>query len=141
MFSSSRGTSRLRYAVPAGVASLSLLLAACGGDSSGGSDSGAPAAGALDKASGVTTVSFWHAMDGKNAEQVVRGTIRRMGDGVRKLDGGRFALSLIEPESTPTPIARPVDPESLCHICGDTVASFTPAAQPVCSAHTEGMTA
>jgi sn-glycerol 3-phosphate transport system substrate-binding protein len=68
VFSSSRGTSRLRYAVPAGVASLSLLLAACGGDSSGGEAAGAPAAGALDKASGVTTVSFWHAMDGKNAE-------------------------------------------------------------------------
>ncbi|SES38847.1 carbohydrate ABC transporter substrate-binding protein, CUT1 family [Pedococcus cremeus] len=72
MFSSSRGTNRLRYAVPAGVASLSLLLAACGGDSSGGEASGAPAAGALDKASGVTTVSFWHAMDGKNAEVLTK---------------------------------------------------------------------
>jgi sn-glycerol 3-phosphate transport system substrate-binding protein len=72
VFSSSRGTNRLRYAVPAGVASLSLLLAACGGDSSGGEASGAPAAGALDKASGVTTVSFWHAMDGKNAEVLTK---------------------------------------------------------------------
>ena len=76
MFSSSRGTARragrLRYAVPAGVASLSLLLAACGGDSSGDEASGAPEAGALDKASGVTTVSFWHAMDGKNAEVLTK---------------------------------------------------------------------
>ncbi|MDF2145688.1 ABC transporter substrate-binding protein [Knoellia sp. p5-6-4] len=75
MFSSSRGTARparLRYAVPAGLASLTLLLAACGGDSAGGDAAGAPEAGALDKASGVTTVSFWHAMDGKNAEALTK---------------------------------------------------------------------
>jgi sn-glycerol 3-phosphate transport system substrate-binding protein len=75
VFSSSRGPGRqrrLRYAVPAGVASLSLLLAACGGDSAGGGAAGAPEAGALEKASGVTTVSFWHAMDGKNAEVLTK---------------------------------------------------------------------
>ena len=44
MFSTSRGTARaarLKYAVPAGLASLSLLLAACGGDSAGGEAAGA----------------------------------------------------------------------------------------------------
>jgi sn-glycerol 3-phosphate transport system substrate-binding protein len=69
--STSRATRprRLRYTVPAGIAAASLLLAACGGGdsgSSGGQD--APGADALKDVKGVTTVSFWHAMDGKNAE-------------------------------------------------------------------------
>ena len=69
---------RLRYAVPAAVATASLFLAACGGgsdDGGGGGDGGsggAPAADVLDKASGVTTVAFWHAMDGTNAEALTK---------------------------------------------------------------------
>ncbi|WP_147063953.1 ABC transporter substrate-binding protein [Knoellia locipacati] len=71
---------RLRYAVPAVVASASLFLAACGGGSSSddggdggnGGNGGAPAADVLDKASGVTTVAFWHAMDGTNAEALTK---------------------------------------------------------------------
>lgn len=59
----------LRYAVPAGVLATSLVLAACGGGDGSSSDgAGAPKAGVLKDAKGVTTVSFWHAMDGKNAE-------------------------------------------------------------------------
>ncbi|KGN31638.1 glycerol-3-phosphate ABC transporter substrate-binding protein [Knoellia sinensis KCTC 19936] len=61
--------------MPAVALSASLALAACGSDSGsgdgGGGDGGsggAPAADVLDKATGVTTVSFWHAMDGTNAE-------------------------------------------------------------------------
>ncbi len=60
--------SRMRYAVPAGIVAASLVLAACGGGDDDSSSSGAPAKDVLDKASGVTTVSFWHAMDGTNAE-------------------------------------------------------------------------
>ncbi len=47
-----------------------LALTACSSTGSGGSsdDSGAPAASALDQASGVTTIEFWHSMTGKNAE-------------------------------------------------------------------------
>ncbi|MDR6865019.1 ABC transporter substrate-binding protein [Phycicoccus sp. 3266] len=59
----------LRYAVPAGVLATSLVLAACGGGNGSSSDgAGAPKADVLKAAKGVTTVSFWHAMDGKNAE-------------------------------------------------------------------------
>ena len=59
----------LRYAVPAGVLATSLVLAACGGSNGSSSDgAGAPKADVLKDAKGVTTVSFWHAMDGKNAE-------------------------------------------------------------------------
>ncbi|HET8767218.1 MAG TPA: ABC transporter substrate-binding protein [Pedococcus sp.] len=59
----------LRYAVPAGVLATSLVLAACGGGTGSSSDgAGAPKADVLKDAKGVTTVSFWHAMDGKNAE-------------------------------------------------------------------------
>lgn len=59
----------LRYAVPAGLLATSLVLAACGGGDGSSSDgAGAPKADVLKDAKGVTTVSFWHAMDGKNAE-------------------------------------------------------------------------
>jgi sn-glycerol 3-phosphate transport system substrate-binding protein len=55
--------------VPAGVLATSLVLAACGGGNGSSSDgAGAPKADVLKDAKGVTTVSFWHAMDGKNAE-------------------------------------------------------------------------
>ncbi|MFD8600203.1 ABC transporter substrate-binding protein [Kitasatospora sp. NPDC059646] len=49
-----------------------LALTACSSTGSGGSsdDSGAPAASALDQASGVTTIEFWHSMTGKNAESL-----------------------------------------------------------------------
>ena len=71
---SGRGGARPAYRVvlAAGVAALSLGLAACGG--SGGAPEGAkaPDKGALDKTSGVTKVSFWHAMDGKNAEVLTK---------------------------------------------------------------------
>ena len=75
MFSSPRTSRRgagPRYAVPAAIASLSLVLAACGGGSDAGGTAGAPAKDALSKASGVTTVSFWHSMDGKNAEELTK---------------------------------------------------------------------
>lgn len=63
------GRGRFRYAVPAAVAATSLVLAACGGGDGSSSDgSGAPKADVLKDAKGVTTVSFWHAMDGKNAQ-------------------------------------------------------------------------
>lgn len=69
---------QLRYAVPAAVATASLFLAACGGSGGSGEDGGdggsggAPAADVLDKASGTTTVAFWHAMDGTNAEALTK---------------------------------------------------------------------
>ena len=75
MFSSPRTSRRgagPRYAAPAAIASLSLVLAACGGGSDAGGTAGAPAKDALSKASGVTTVSFWHSMDGKNAEELTK---------------------------------------------------------------------
>jgi sn-glycerol 3-phosphate transport system substrate-binding protein len=64
----------LRYALPAGFAAVSLVLAGCGGGDGGSSADGAkaPSADALTKADGVTTVSFWHAMDGKNAEVLTK---------------------------------------------------------------------
>ena len=48
------------------------MLAACGGGSAGGENAKAPSKDALDKADGTTTVSFWHAMDGKNAEELTK---------------------------------------------------------------------
>ncbi|MFD8479747.1 ABC transporter substrate-binding protein [Kitasatospora sp. NPDC059673] len=49
-----------------------LALTACSSTGSGGSseEAGAPAASALDQASGVTSIEFWHSMTGKNAEQL-----------------------------------------------------------------------
>jgi sn-glycerol 3-phosphate transport system substrate-binding protein len=69
----SRRGAGLRYAVPAGLAALSLVLAACGGGSSAEGDAAkAPGKDSLEKASGVTSVSFWHSMDGKNAEELTK---------------------------------------------------------------------
>jgi sn-glycerol 3-phosphate transport system substrate-binding protein len=64
----------LRRTAPAGALALALLVGACsgGGDGGSGSAAGAPAKDALAKASGVTTVSFWHSMDGKNAEALTK---------------------------------------------------------------------
>nr|BFD88908.1 ABC transporter substrate-binding protein [Kitasatospora sp. Xyl93] len=53
------------------VAGLSLTACSSSGSGSGAggsSDAGAPGAQALDQASGVTTVEFWHSMTGKNAD-------------------------------------------------------------------------
>lgn len=51
------------------VTAVGLALAACSsGGSSGGDGNAVPAKDALDKASGVTHVAFWHAMNGTNAE-------------------------------------------------------------------------
>ncbi|MFJ8623985.1 ABC transporter substrate-binding protein [Kitasatospora sp. NPDC093550] len=60
------------------VAGLSLTACSSSGDSgSGGSgDAAAPGAQALDQASGVTGVEFWHSMTGKNAE-VLTGLVDR----------------------------------------------------------------
>lgn len=56
-----------RTAALAAAVGFALALAGCG--SGGGTGSGAaPGASALDKASGVTTVSFWHSMSCKNGE-------------------------------------------------------------------------
>lgn len=58
-----------RRALVLGVAAalLTAPLAACGTSSESGAE-GAPAADAVEKADGVTTVTFWHSMDGKNQE-------------------------------------------------------------------------
>ncbi|MER8105196.1 ABC transporter substrate-binding protein [Kitasatospora sp. NPDC094016] len=52
------------------VAGLSLTACSSGDSTSGsgGSSDAAPGAQALDQASGVTGVEFWHSMTGKNAE-------------------------------------------------------------------------
>lgn len=58
-----------------GLTALGLALAACGSSGGGGSASSeqaAPAAGALDKATGVTKVAFWHGMSGTNAEVLTK---------------------------------------------------------------------
>ncbi|MFZ5870085.1 MAG: ABC transporter substrate-binding protein [Actinomycetota bacterium] len=60
-----RSTNRLGVAA-VGV-SLALVLAACSGGSTG-AGAEAPGSGALEDAEGVTTVSFWHSMDGANGE-------------------------------------------------------------------------
>ncbi|MFE4518507.1 ABC transporter substrate-binding protein [Kitasatospora sp. NPDC056783] len=53
------------------VAGLSLTACSSSGSGSGSggsAEAGAPGAQALDQATGVTTVEFWHSMTGKNAE-------------------------------------------------------------------------
>jgi sn-glycerol 3-phosphate transport system substrate-binding protein len=55
------------------LAVLALVAAGCGSSDSDSSSSGgqeAPAADALDKATGVTKVTFWHGMKGANGEAV-----------------------------------------------------------------------
>ncbi|MGW9402736.1 ABC transporter substrate-binding protein [Arthrobacter sp. NPDC055585] len=52
----------------AGAAGLALVLSACGGGSTTTGAGEAPAADALESAEGVTTVNFWHSMDGTNGE-------------------------------------------------------------------------
>jgi sn-glycerol 3-phosphate transport system substrate-binding protein len=60
---------RLRLGAMAAAAALGL--AACGGGGSGG-QAEAPDAGALEEAEGVTTVSWWHSMDGANGEALTQ---------------------------------------------------------------------
>ncbi len=57
-----------------GLTAFGLALAACssGGGGSADGEQGAPAKGVLDKASGVTKVTFWHAMNGTNAEVLTK---------------------------------------------------------------------
>ncbi|ADB35687.1 extracellular solute-binding protein family 1 [Kribbella flavida DSM 17836] len=56
------------------LAVLALVAAGCGSSDSGDGDSGngqeAPGADALDQATGVTKVTFWHGMKGANGEAV-----------------------------------------------------------------------
>jgi sn-glycerol 3-phosphate transport system substrate-binding protein len=57
------------------LAVLALVAAGCGGSSSSDKDSGSgaqdvPDASALDKATGVTKVTFWHGMKGANGTAV-----------------------------------------------------------------------
>ncbi|MFC0627162.1 ABC transporter substrate-binding protein [Kribbella deserti] len=56
------------------LAAVALVAAGCGGGSEGDGDSAAaqdaPGADALENASGVTKVTFWHAMKGANGEAV-----------------------------------------------------------------------
>ncbi|MEV6284027.1 ABC transporter substrate-binding protein [Kribbella sp. NPDC051770] len=56
------------------LAVLALVAAGCGGSDSGDGDSAggqdAPDASALDSATGVTKVTFWHGMKGANGEAV-----------------------------------------------------------------------
>lgn len=57
--------------VAAGLLAAGLTLTACGGSSAkSDSTSGVPGADALDKATGVTEVTFWHSMTGNNAKAV-----------------------------------------------------------------------
>lgn len=54
----------------AGLAAVALGASACGGGggSSDAQSTGAPAADALSKAKGVTTITFWHSMKATNAD-------------------------------------------------------------------------
>jgi sn-glycerol 3-phosphate transport system substrate-binding protein len=71
----STGRSAARRLVVGGaVAALTVGMAACGGSGDSGTPAAAkaPDASALTKAGGVTKVTFWHAMDGTNAEVLTK---------------------------------------------------------------------
>jgi sn-glycerol 3-phosphate transport system substrate-binding protein len=61
-------TTGRRRAAAAAVAALALFVGACSGGSGSSDGADAPDKNALDDAQGVTTVSFWHSMDGTNGE-------------------------------------------------------------------------
>jgi sn-glycerol 3-phosphate transport system substrate-binding protein len=61
-------TTGRRRAAAAAVAALALFVGACSGGSGSSDGAEAPDKNALDDAKGVTTVSFWHSMDGTNGE-------------------------------------------------------------------------
>ena len=77
-----------RLVVTGVVAALTLGMTACGG---GGSDAPAaakaPDASALSKAGGVTKVTFWHAMDGTNAE-----VLTKLVDAFNKANAGKIKV-------------------------------------------------
>lgn len=61
--------SRRVAALVAGLTALVLTASACGSSgSNGGGGTTAPGADALQKAKGVTTITFWHAMKATNAD-------------------------------------------------------------------------
>ena len=57
-----------RIALVGATLSLTLALASCSAAAASGLATHAPAADALSAAKGVTTVSFWHSMDGTNGQ-------------------------------------------------------------------------
>lgn len=57
-----------RIALVGATLSLTLALASCSAAAASGLATHAPAADALSVAKGVTTVSFWHSMDGTNGQ-------------------------------------------------------------------------
>jgi sn-glycerol 3-phosphate transport system substrate-binding protein len=60
-------------AAVAGLGAVSLALSACGGGGSGTAEGAdAPSTNALKDAKGVTKVTFWHSMDGTNAEVLTK---------------------------------------------------------------------
>ena len=85
---SNAGKTGHRLVVTGVVAALALGMTACGG---GGSDAPAaakaPDASALSKAGGVTTVTFWHAMDGTNAE-----VLTKLVDAFNKTNAGKIKV-------------------------------------------------
>ena len=85
---SNAGKTGHRLVVTGVVAALTLGMTACGG---GGSDAPAaakaPDASALSKAGGVTKVTFWHAMDGTNAE-----VLTKLVDAFNKANAGKIQV-------------------------------------------------
>jgi sn-glycerol 3-phosphate transport system substrate-binding protein len=62
---------RSRVVAAAATLTVGALLAACSSGSTGsGAGAEAPSANALDEAEGVTTVSFWHSMEGTNGQNL-----------------------------------------------------------------------
>lgn len=63
-----KGKRRVAAATAASATAFALLVAGCSGSGEGAGGGDAPPADALENADGVTTVSFWHSMDGTNGE-------------------------------------------------------------------------
>lgn len=59
---------RRRRLTVAALAAIALTAAACGSSTPSGPGSQVPSSNALDQAKGVTTITFWHSMDGANGE-------------------------------------------------------------------------
>ena len=78
-----------RLVVTGAVAALTVGMAACGGSGGSGAPAAAkaPDASALDKAGGVTKVTFWHAMDGTNAE-----VLTKLVDAFNKANAGKIQV-------------------------------------------------
>ena len=85
---SNAGKTGHRLVVTGVVAALTLGMAACGGGGSGAPAAAkAPDASALSKAGGVTKVTFWHAMDGTNAE-----VLTKLVDAFNKANAGKIKV-------------------------------------------------